>query len=104
MILLGCDVCWFGGPGISSDSFRSVGDVILCEGCADADMVGPVGAGGHTVGFVPGGEGWEFSCGRVYEAPVFLLPPVVEAIPNLVAVMARLHVQAYAELSTVGGR
>lgn len=97
-----CEVCWFGGPDVSSESFRSVGGVTLCGGCAEADTEGPVVVAGHAVRFLP--EGWVCSCGRVYEVPVFLFPRVVEAVPNLVAVMARLHVQACEQLSAAGGK
>ena len=99
-----CEVCWFGGPDIRREHFRAVDEVTLCVSCTDTDTTTPVVAGSHRVAFSPTGESWVCSCGQVYRPPVFLGRRVVAAIPNPVAVTARLHVQAHAGLSMAGGR
>jgi len=90
-----CDLCGYGGAYTRPQDFHRILDVDLCHWCA---APGPVRAGAtlssgrHVVTFTE--DSWSCSCGQVYRRPIFLMPNVRDAVPNIVLATANNHVQS----------
>ena len=88
-----CDLCTYGGPWTRPEDFRQFANgVDLCKWCADDRPKAWLECGQHRIEFTA--ESWECSCGERYSRPLFLMPGVRDAVPNMLNATANMHVQS----------